>query len=358
MNNSHSHGLTVLLRRTIVLILFVFSTRSTLAFGHAVTGMAAEFDGWTYIPIFNDDDVHSFVILRTSTMNVGNNINSMWFVRDGSSWTGYAWRSQDIKEALTDVKNTLNLDERSNSLWPVSQSLHPDAASQPAEKSALATGVFQNDPLAPTIESQTDPTALLSILVSSGWQASDAVLFKSVCRRDQLLNGLVLGFEAELNDDGGGVIDIAEAIDDTICQGGGGGGGGPITCTPSTIIGGVSSSGCIFLGWTFVATTTSGTSPQGCWIDNEWSGRHFYFERRTVRKIYSNCTSCTMTQTRYKNCTDAVVLTDTAIGFQTPCAIPAGYTPPAPNIPTSCGSGTEDCENWGGWAPPIDSVCP
>ncbi len=323
-----------------------------------VPGMAVDFDGWRYIPIFEDRAVQSFVMLaiEPSPLGTSNTVSTMWFVRDGRSWSGFSWRDASQRDALTEIKQTLGLADETDTVWPVRPGLRP-TGSTTATREALIAGLFENDPLVPLIKGQQDPIGVLSVLVSAGWSASDATLFASECRRDQLLNGLADGFVLELAGSGRGDETIGAAIDSKVCQGG----GGPvITCTPRTVIGGPFVSGCIFLGWTHNGTTTKPATGGGCWIENSWTGTHFYYERRRVRKIYANCTSCVFIQQRVNNCTARIAGVDFAVGVQNPCAIPAGYTPPAgPAAGTSCGAANEDCAGWTGWSPDAaNSPCP
>lgn len=340
-----------------VLVLAVLTLARPANADFGLPGMAAEFDGWRYIPIFEDGDVHSFVVLDTDPDPLGTNITSMWFIRDGASWSGYSWRTSDQKAALTDVKNTLGLSDETDPYWPVDPSIQPDGTAPTTTKEPLATGVFPDDPLLPVIESQTDPTELPSVLVSAGWEASDADLFKSECRQDQLLSDMADGFVLELAEDGAGVDVIGDAIDDTVCQGGGGGGG----CTPRTIIGGVWQSGCVdTTGWVLTGTGTGVTMGQ-CWPENCWSGAFFHYERCRVRKIYANCTTCLMVQQRFNNCTASVCELDTSTPLgPPPCgAVPPGYTPPAgPSIGSPCTAANPDCEGWTDWSPDVEDVCP
>ncbi len=322
-------------------------------------GMAVEFGGWRYIPIFEDGDVHSFVVLDADANPLGPNISSMWFIRDGASWTGYSWRAPDQKAALTEIKHTLGLSNETDAYWPVAPSLSPDGASPSASMELLATGVFADDPMLPVIESQSDPTELLSVLVSAGWAAADADLFKSGCRRDQLLSGLAVGFALELAEDGSGVAGIGEAIADATCQGGGSGGG--MSCTPHEVVGGVSRRGCIdSTGWVLNSIATGATTGQ-CYPKNCWEGAFFHYERRRVRKIYSNCTTCVMVQHRDNNCTASICQLDnnTPLG-PPPCgAVPAGYTPPAgPTSGSPCAAVSPNCNGWTEWAPAVDAICP
>ncbi len=159
-------------------------------------GMAVAFDGWKYIPIFEDGDVRSFVVLAVDHEPLSENISALWFINSGGAWTGYSWRDADQKAALTDVKCTLGLAQESDADWPVDPAIRPDGTSSSTTMDPIAIGVFPDDPFAPILEAQADPTELLSVLVSAGWKAADANLFKSECRRDQLLDGGITATKA------------------------------------------------------------------------------------------------------------------------------------------------------------------
>lgn len=251
-------------------VLLPVATPTHADFG--LPGGAVEFDGWRYIPIFENGAVHSFVVLDALPDPLGRNIASMWFIRAGDHWVGNSWRTSDQKAALVDVKHTLGLSDETDRYWPVDSGIQPSGASPSTLKEPLAIGVFPNDPLLPMIESAGDPTEVLSVLVSTGWEASDAAVFKSECHRDQLLGDMADGFVLALAGDASGVDVIADAIDATLGEGREGG-GTPIACTPNTIFDVPFESDCISLGWTLSGTTTIQASGGACWIQNSWTGR-------------------------------------------------------------------------------------
>ena len=66
-----------------ILVLSAGATPATAVYD--VPGIAVEFDGWRYIPVFEDNNVHSFVVLDTEASQSSSSITSMWFVRDDAS---------------------------------------------------------------------------------------------------------------------------------------------------------------------------------------------------------------------------------------------------------------------------------
>lgn len=334
------------------------SVQTAIGQVRTVSDLRFTLDEWEFVPTLIGTQVESFVALRDPDQAVGDNVTAVWFLRiDDRDWQTYAWHDQDNLKAVAHIKGTLELDDSTDASWPVAEAQQGVDVTEATEPDQFGTGVFPDDPLLPVIESQTDPTELLSVLVSAGWEASDADLFKSECRQDQLLSDMADGFVLELAEDGAGVDVIGDAIDDTVCQGGGGGGG----CTPRTIIGGVWQSGCVdTTGWVLTGTGTGVTMGQ-CWPENCWSGAFFHYERCRVRKIYANCTTCLMVQQRFNNCTASVCELDTSTPLgPPPCgAVPPGYTPPAgPSIGSPCTAANPDCEGWTDWSPDVEDVCP
>src|SRR5690606_3951097 len=153
-------------------------------------------------------------------------------------------------------KGTLELDDSTDASWPVAEAQQGVDVTEATEPDQFGTGVFPDDPLLPVIESQTDPTEWLSVLVSAGWEASDADLFKSECRQVQLLCDMADGLVDKLNEDVTGADVTGEAIEYSVCQVGDGGGG----CTLRTFIGGVWQSGFVdTTGWVLNGTGTGVT---------------------------------------------------------------------------------------------------
>jgi len=321
--------------------------------------MEVHVDGWAFIPTLYNGAVETFVALRLDPPE-GENLTSMWFIRGAdNSWSSWNWSEQDQTKTVGYVKVALQIPSSDDRNWRVMPATVNPEDFPPG---MMVRGVFVDDPFADTVASSTDPDELLDFLVTIGWSAARTSIISSECPVSTSLEALAYDVQQELANPGQHDFAAIHSLA-TTCQGGGTPPPPPppppITCNPVTVIGGVSASGCVFLGWTFNGTTTVPATGGGCWIQNSWTGSHFYYERRNVRKIYANCTTCTMTQTRYKDCTAGFAGVDFGIGVVNPCAIPAGYTPPAgPAAGTSCGATNETCGNWSDWGPPIDSVCP
>ena len=109
----------------LALLLSIFVAVGTASAEATLPGMAVEFEGWKYIPVFEDGDVQSFVILAIDPDPLSANITSMWFIRDGNSWSGNSWRTADQKEALEDIKATLSLADETDAYWPVDPDVRP-----------------------------------------------------------------------------------------------------------------------------------------------------------------------------------------------------------------------------------------
>ncbi len=345
---------------------------SMLAMGQAaladidVPGMAVEFDGWRYIPLLEDGEVHSFVVLSVDP-HVDGGVTSMWFIRDHHSWAGFAWRTPNQQAALAGIKRELGLPDATDSAWPVAPERRPRSEVDAAARFPIASGVFADDPLLAAVKAQGDPTRLLAALAMAGWPAADSAIFRSARHRNRLLDRLAEGVQLELLKEGDGVDEISAAVDEAaFCQNeppSARGAAAALTCCPKTIIGATVASGCIDLsGWVLVGTST-GFTQGACWPKNTWTGSFLKFERRRVTRISADCSTCIMTQPRTDSCTASVTELDTGTpipGTPPNCGpIPAGYTPPAgPSIGSPCTAANPNCDGWTDWSPAVDSVCP
>jgi len=216
--------------------LFISTLLLNSNFLHAdfrVPGMSAEYDGWKYIPILEDEEIHSIVVLSTDRF-YAENIRVVWFVQLENTWQGYSWNFADIRSTLQEIKNTLTLDDESDDDWPIEKESWPNGTTLDVPREMIEVGVFADDPLYQVIASLPDPINFLTSLVELGWSASDAEPFRKSCRKDTMLSELSLGFLMELIESGSGFETISDVFEDSVCQGGGGGGGG--TCTPSLTV--------------------------------------------------------------------------------------------------------------------------
>ncbi|MCH2169975.1 hypothetical protein MK489_04250 [Myxococcota bacterium] len=305
-------------------------------------GASVSWEGWQYIPILGDGEVQSIVVLANRRELRDDNIGSMWFIREGESWSGYSWGAADQKEVLEDVKDTLGLSRETDSRWPVDPESLPDGRGDIATREPFETGLLSNDPFLRLVQSQPDPTKLLKALVDAGWQAAHADLFTSKCRRDQLLDGLADGFERQQEDLWVGFDLIDESIDSKLC---GGGGPGKIQCDEHIVDSGPFGRSCT---GTF-GPGTPGTRPVtgGCITVNTYTATVTETEQRCQRKIYTDCTSCRVCQTRTRTGQTRLTEMDT----NATCPPPAGYTsPPASRSP--CSMANIDWGDWGPWTPP------
>ncbi|MEE3326017.1 MAG: hypothetical protein VX252_01625 [Myxococcota bacterium] len=315
-------------------------------------GANVEFEGWQYIPIFEEGDVQSIVVLATDPGLRDDNIASMWFIREGDSWSGYSWGAADHKDVLEDVKDTLGLSADTDSLWPVDPELRPDGRGDRATRQKLETGLFSDDPFLELVQAQEDPTKLLSALVDAGWRASDADVFESECRRNQLLDGLAEGFVVQLEDISSGFEIIDDSIDLEICEDGD---SDETDCTVS-----IKESGNTTRCTGTFGPGTPGTQPLGtggCITVNRYKATVTGTQTRTLKKTYADCTVCTVTQTRTRTGTTRLKEQD----VNATCPPPANYTsPPASRAP--CSMANISWGSWGAWTPPgpgeKGSACP
>ena len=304
-------------------------------------GANVEFEGWQYIPIFEEGDVQSIVVLATDPGLRDDNIASMWFIREGDSWSGYSWGAADHKDVLEDVKDTLGLPADTDSLWPVDPELRPDGRGDRATRQKLETGLFSDDPFLELVQAQEDPTKLLSALVDAGWQASDADVFESECRRNQLLDGLAEGFVVQLGDISVGFEIIDDSIGSDICEDGE---SDETDCTVSI----KESSNTTSCKGTW-GPGTPGTQPimGGCITVNRYKATIKETQTRTLTKTYADCTVCSVTQTRTRTGTARLKEQD----LNATCPPPAGYTsPPASRGP--CRVANIIWNSWSAWTPP------
>lgn len=230
--------------------------------------------------------------------------------------------------------------DSTDSYWPVADDLRPAGSSVSVQKEPLGTGLFVDDPLLPIVESLPDPRTFLTDLVDAGWQASDAVLFENEDVYRQLLDGLADGCEMELISYGTGDATIGQAIEAAI-----GVGGGTLQCDQRVIIGGVFQTVCTG-AW---GPGTPGTQPVtgGCITVNSYAAPVTKVESRRIRKIYTNCTTCLMTQTRSRTGTARLKEQDDTVD----CPPPAGYASPPASI-APCDAVNIIWGGWSTWTPP------
>jgi hypothetical protein len=316
----------------------------------SVPGIEIQIDNWTFIPTLYNGEVETIVALRNDPPQ-GDNITAMWFLKgSNNSWSSYGWSEQNQAKTVGYVKTALQIPDADDRNWKVAP-LPVNPEEVPAR--SMNKGLFVDDPFADAVASAADPDAVLDFLVTIGWSAARSSVI-SGCESANWLNAIAIGTQQDLLNPG---YDFAEIDDAAIsCQTPPGGTPPPPPpCKPRTIVGGVSSSGCPDLtGWIPTPPPGTGVTTGQCWPENCWHGSFFCYERRQVRKIYANCTTCTMMQTRWKNCTASVCELDTNTPLGTPpcTGVPAGYTPPSgPSIGPPSSVANPSCDNWGDWSP-------
>lgn len=313
-------------------------------------GMAIEYDEWMYIPLFEEENVHSIVVLSTNNENQSTKITTMWFIRDNNVWSSFTWRSGNQSTTLTAIKNTANLSEDSDFHWPIPIDF-PTENSSSVSKESLTNGLLHDDPMVSIVESLSDPTILLNALVSIGWKASDAVLFESDCKIQEVLDGFAEGFELEFNDIDSGNDIFHRTINDSACQVSSGDCKEYTRMTSSYMFG----DGC---SGTWVHTGTHDHSTAGnCLFYNHWISTITQSQFRKIRKFYEDCTTCAFDQTR----TRTNSLTNEQLDPNAFCPLPSNYVPPVPDH-SPCNMGSSDWSSWGDWTPPLPgepgSPCP
>jgi hypothetical protein len=325
----------------------------------SVPGSGISFEGWSFIPTYNNNEIETILALRTDGGAQGENIVSIWYTRaPNGHWETWGWPDQDKSKAIGYVKSVLALSDNTDQFWPIAPTpVNP--ADHPAKQ--MVRGVFVDDPLADVVAESADPRELVEFLVSIGWSAAaNSVIDDFQCALVDGTDGLVEALEVALTDTAGALTVLQSKLPPN-CQGAPGTG----TCTPNHAYGVITTGPCVqTVGWT--VTTTMAPTTGSCCPKNTWTGTFRKQQNRTYTYTCADCTTGTINQFRFQWCTGTVTQIDTGqpqfcTAGSVPCpAVPAGYTPPSgPAGITGCtGVTMSNCTAWTDdvWGPP--GPCP
>jgi len=251
--------------------------------------VAVRFDGWGFTPITTSaGQTHSIVALAGGKDDDASAplLNVIWFTNENGGWTGRSWRGATRRAALGQVKAALDLPDETDGHWPT---VMPEATNAAVEPEEVASGVFADDPMRGVIEAHPDRLSILGQLRSAGWEPSDAEVFESPCRQQQLLDELASGFTLVLagpDGDDDTMLPCFEAIWNSECEAAAGSacpeaiGYGPTTTTVVTTM---------YCAW--ISRTTTATGGQ-CWLVDTFRTVEGLMQTRSV---YITCPDCSAT---------------------------------------------------------------
>lgn len=180
----------------------VFASNGQAATDVALTKL--HHDGWLYNAVMDDTDgdghpeVIALLALRDGEV-VGDNINSIWYIRGDSEWGRKAWTTQNAWEAVNELKMTYDIGDAQDGRWMLPDTAVPTTS---IGSSASFDGVvFSNDPIAPLLAAVQNDGVTATALVEAGYAAAaNSIEFNPgpgvICDPTLVLEGMAFAIEA------------------------------------------------------------------------------------------------------------------------------------------------------------------
>jgi len=147
------------------------------ASGQDIEGVSFETVDWVFVPaVAENGEIFGF-LSWTDTALIGQNVSLLWYEYDENdgSFTTFAWKHPDVGAAALWLRG-----DYSEEMMFVHNDELPDfiavadAANITAPK-PFTNGLFEDDPLAPVIESADNPQIIIDALASIGYEAAPSI---------------------------------------------------------------------------------------------------------------------------------------------------------------------------------------
>ncbi len=322
---------------------------------------------WNYVPIFEYSGgtatVQSIAAISEEGTTFGDNLVAAWYVRDGASWIQKSWSEKDRWGIVEQIKGSLNISDEDDYRWGVAR---PSFFTPANPVKDVASGVLVTDPLAPVLQSLSDPAPLLDALVTVGYEAvkTPTDFSGAGCTADSMLGQIELAVAEQGALDDPRTLPVAESLAAT----------GLKTCAGTVVVPISDKPQGPPTPWTLTECTPF--QHGGCnWVQRcRYTRTQTYVRKRTkscvIGGIMTFCdqmTVLTCSEPDYCQSSPAVPgVIDPAGRCWPPTTLPAAPTPPCgahtprvpiinprsgdPSVPVNCDIGV------GGWVP-LDSTC-
>ncbi|MBN8596755.1 MAG: hypothetical protein J0L78_03685 [Planctomycetes bacterium] len=128
-------------------------------------------ESWNYIAV-NDPTtglVDAIVAIAKPDATIGDNLNTVMFMRNGNDLEAWSWRNTTRGRAVYSAKMILQVSDDDDALWLLEEDLpwHDDNALRPP--TPYMAGMLTDDPLFEPVMESDYPAALVSMLQELGY---------------------------------------------------------------------------------------------------------------------------------------------------------------------------------------------
>ncbi|MBL8874516.1 MAG: hypothetical protein JNM86_01830 [Phycisphaerae bacterium] len=126
---------------------------------------------WNYIPVHDPATglVDAIVAIAKPDATIGDNLNTVMFIRSGNEFEAWSWRNATRGRAVYSAKMVLNVSDDDDANWLLEEELpwlDDDAIRPPVPYMA---GMLTDDPLFEPVMESENPGALVDMLASMGY---------------------------------------------------------------------------------------------------------------------------------------------------------------------------------------------
>ncbi|MFN9972127.1 MAG: hypothetical protein ACK58T_19785, partial [Phycisphaerae bacterium] len=133
-------------------------------------------DAWDIRPAYepNTGVVSAIVAVAKPDAVIGDNLNVVMFLRDGTQWQAWSWANATRAEGVYSAKMILNISDDDDPKWELDEELPWLGEEPPRPPSPYMAGMLTDDPLFEPVMNSSNPAALVSMLADLGYPVATA----------------------------------------------------------------------------------------------------------------------------------------------------------------------------------------
>jgi hypothetical protein len=133
-------------------------------------------DAWDIRPAYEPDTgvVSAIVAVAKPDAVIGDNLNVVMFLRDGTQWQAWSWANATRAQGVYSAKMILNISDDDDPKWELDEELPWLGEEPPRPPTPYMAGMLTDDPLFEPVMNSNDPAALVAMLADLGYPVATA----------------------------------------------------------------------------------------------------------------------------------------------------------------------------------------